>query len=39
VRYNQTHGILRLTLERGAYAWEFIPTTGTFQDTGRAGCH
>jgi hypothetical protein len=39
VRYNQTHGILRLTLERGAYVWEFIPTTGTFQDTGRAACH
>jgi acid phosphatase type 7 len=39
VRYNQTHGVLKLTLERGGYAWDFIPVSGTFRDTGRGECH
>lgn len=39
VRYNQTYGVLKLVLERGAYAWEYIPVTGAFRDTGRTACH
>jgi calcineurin-like phosphoesterase family protein len=39
VRFNQTFGVLELTLEADAYAWEFIPVSGTFRDTGRAACH
>jgi hypothetical protein len=39
VRFNQTHGVLKLTLEADGYAWEFIPVPGTFRDTGRAACH
>jgi hypothetical protein len=39
VRYNQTFGVLKLVLERGAYAWEYIPVSGSFRDTGRTACH
>ncbi|HEX8692663.1 MAG TPA: metallophosphoesterase [Longimicrobium sp.] len=39
VRYNQTFGVIKLTLEADAYTWEFIPVSGTFRDTGRTTCH
>lgn len=38
-RYNETYGVLRLTLERGGYAWELIPVSGAFRDAGRGACH
>ncbi len=40
VRNGDTFGVLKLTLEADAYAWEFIPVAGRrFHDAGRAGCH
>jgi hypothetical protein len=40
VRNNTTHGVLKLTLHRTSYAWQFIPITGdTFSDSGTAPCH
>jgi hypothetical protein len=37
---DETLGILALTLEPGAYSWEFLPIPGkTFTDSGRAACH
>ncbi len=39
-RNNDTYGVLKLTLERGGYAWEFIPAAGgSFTDSGRGTCH
>lgn len=39
-RQNRTHGVLRLTLDPGRYAWRFLPTeAGTFEDTGQGRCH
>jgi hypothetical protein len=33
-------GVLKLSLARGGYAWEFIPVAGgTFSDSGIATCH
>ncbi|MBF4768732.1 chitobiase/beta-hexosaminidase C-terminal domain-containing protein [Nocardioides agariphilus] len=34
-----THGVLRLTLRNGSYAWEFAPDEGTFTDAGSTSCH
>jgi hypothetical protein len=39
VRYNATHGILRLNLGTDRYSWEFVPTSGTFRDSGSDTCH
>ena len=40
VRNWQTYGVLRLTLSRGKYHWEFIPVEGrTFHDSGDGVCH
>jgi hypothetical protein len=32
------HGVLRLSLDDGAFAWEFIDLEGRVADSGRAGC-
>ena len=40
VRNWQTYGVLKLTLSRGKYHWEFIPVEGqTFHDSGDGVCH
>ena len=40
VRQNSAHGVLKLTLGAGTYAWEFKPVAGkTFADTGTGTCH
>ncbi len=37
---DDTYGVLQLTLEPDAYAWEFLPVEGkTYTDTGRETCH
>ena len=34
------HGVLKLTLDDGAYTWQFIPVPGeAFTDTGSGTCH
>ncbi len=39
VRHNQTHGIVKLTLENDGYTWEFIPVAAkSFTDSGRERC-
>jgi hypothetical protein len=39
--YNtDTHGVLKLTLYEGWYAWEFIPVAGgAYRDSGTGSCH
>lgn len=40
VRDNTTHGVIKLTLGRGTYDWEFVPVAGgTFTDSGAGTCH
>src|SRR6266568_7675565 len=40
VRNSGTAGVLKLTLDDGSYAWEFVPVAGkTFRDSGTGGCH
>lgn len=40
VRNASTHGVLRLRLDAGAYAWKFLPVAGkTFTDEGSGTCH
>ena len=40
VRDDTSHGVLRLTLDPGWYAWEFLPVPGVaFTDSGAASCH
>jgi acid phosphatase type 7 len=40
VQDHTSFGILKLTLEEGGYAWEFLPAAGgTFTDSGRGTCH
>lgn len=41
VRDNMTYGVLRLELNAGGYAWEFMPVPGAtaFTDSGAAACH
>ncbi|HYN37142.1 MAG TPA: metallophosphoesterase [Actinomycetota bacterium] len=40
VRSDNTFGVLKLTLQAGAYQWEFIPEAGgTFSESGVADCH
>ncbi|MEJ2706816.1 MAG: Ig-like domain-containing protein [Anaerolineales bacterium] len=39
VRYSDTYGVLKLSLQPGSYGWEFIPVNGgTFTDSGSAAC-
>jgi hypothetical protein len=38
VRYGG-HGVLRLDLHPSSYEWQFIPTSGSFTDSGSASCH
>ncbi len=33
------HGVLKLRLKDGAYAWRFISVDGSYSDTGSARCH
>jgi hypothetical protein len=39
VRYNATPGVLKLTLYPDRYEWQFIPTSGSFRDSGSGSCH
>ena len=40
VRDATSHGVLKLTLSDGSYAWEFIPVAGnSFTDSGSGTCH
>jgi len=40
VRNASTHGVIKLTLSDGSYAWEFIPVSGSsFRDSGSGTCH
>ena len=39
VMYFASFGILKLTLDPGSYTWQFVPTTGTFTDSGTGACH
>lgn len=40
VRENKTFGVLKLTLHRDGYDWEFLPVDGeTFTDKGSEKCH
>jgi hypothetical protein len=39
VFYNGTSGVLKLTLSETGYAWQYIPTSGSFTDTGTGVCH
>ncbi len=40
VRNADTFGVLKLTLQPGKYAWEFVPVDGgTFRDSGEGTCH
>jgi acid phosphatase type 7 len=34
-----THGVLRLTLKSGSYAWSFLATSTDFKDAGSGPCH
>jgi hypothetical protein len=37
---SDTHGVLKLTLGSGSYAWTFVPIAGqTFTDSGTGSCH
>jgi hypothetical protein len=40
VRYNGAHGVLKLTLRRDGYMWEFVTVDDTdFSDRGEGRCH
>jgi hypothetical protein len=40
VANDQTMGVLKLTLRRGGYNWQFVPAAGmTFTDSGSGVCH
>jgi hypothetical protein len=46
VRDNTSHGVLKLTLDRGSYTWTFVPAVppvsppgGSFTDSGSGTCH
>ena len=39
VHSNTTYGVLKFTLRKGRYAWQFIPMAGqSFTDSGEAAC-
>jgi hypothetical protein len=39
IRVSVTQGVLKLTLRPQGYDWQFIPTSGSFSDSGSAPCH
>lgn len=40
IRENNTHGVLKLTLQANSYDWEFLPVAGQiFTDKGHDTCH
>jgi hypothetical protein len=39
VRLEGQFGLMKLTLEDGAYTWEFLPVEGGVLDQGRGTCH
>jgi hypothetical protein len=40
VRDATAFGVLKLTLKRGGYDWQFVPEAGkTFTDAGSGNCH
>jgi hypothetical protein len=39
VRYRASYGILKLILGSSSYEWQFLPTSGTFADSGTTACH
>jgi acid phosphatase type 7 len=39
VRHSGTFGVLKLTLHPDSYDWQFVPTSGTFSDSGGGSCH
>ncbi|HEV8250104.1 MAG TPA: LamG-like jellyroll fold domain-containing protein, partial [Gaiellaceae bacterium] len=39
VRKSGNYGILKLVLHAGSYEWQFIPTSGSFSDSGTSACH
>jgi hypothetical protein len=40
VRFNQSFGVLALTLNVGGYDWDFVtPADSPFSDSGSAQCH
>jgi len=39
VRKSGSYGILKLVLHAGSYEWEFVPTSGSFSDSGTTSCH
>lgn len=40
IRDNNTHGVLKLTLQEKSYEWEFLPVQGSnFSDKGKGSCH
>jgi acid phosphatase type 7 len=32
-------GVLKMTLQSNSYQWEFVPSVGTFTESGSAACH
>lgn len=36
---NASYGVLKLDLNATGYGWEFMPTSGTFTDSGTSACH
>jgi len=38
-RNSTSHGVLKLDLAPGNYAWEFLATGGSFTDSGEGACH
>lgn len=40
VRNSSTYGVLKVTLRRGSYEWQFVPVPGSFfSDHGNTNCH
>ncbi len=39
VRHSSSYGVLRLALSGSSYQWRFVPTGGSFTDSGRDRCH
>lgn len=40
VRNGDTHGVIKFTLDRQSYSWQFVPESGkSFTDTGTGSCH
>ena len=39
IRTAVVHGVLRLVLHPGSFEWAFLPTSGSFSDSGSGLCH